>query len=399
MSDLYLDEIEKLKYYRERITDRLLKQGVAADKERVAKQLATIDAKISLFSQSFIRSGSQFDTTRFNEQKQDIYRDLLILYKILYYLANERVEKTQAKIRYGLDDLRIQVKNFQHIVDSQTLSIYGNTIFRQANNFKQEYKDGQIIIDLGPITVPSGSYLAPIIIADEINLEDAVFIFTDENGYELRTAPYNYNKTYTKILGNYRIDTYSYDFADKSFGKELISIGKDLVPTDQYNLFLNKNKIKILDLKTNRTTYIRKTPEIYYRAIGPEEISFYVYGASIIQLPVMGTLEYANIKDNELISPAQRQKIVLRGKDFSFDIHTDGLVFSEKTEAIQHKNQLSVVHGYEDITDYMVEDISYGDDIKFSDVKIVVDNAAHPFFDIDYVIIKQAQISELEDRE
>ena len=399
MSDLYLDEIEKIKYYRERITDRLLKQGIAADKERVSKQLSTIDTKIALFSQSFIRSGSQFDTEKFNEQKQDIYRDLLILYKILYYLANERVEKTRARIRYGLDDLRIRVKEFQHIVDTQTLSIYGNTIFRQANNFKQEYKDGQIIIDLGPITVPSGSYLAPMIIADEINLEDAVFIFTDADGNELRTAPYNYTKTYTKVLGNYRLDTYSYDFADKSFGKELISIGKELVPTDQYNLFLNKDKIKVFNLDTNKTSYIDKTPEIYYKANGLEEISFYVYGASLIQLPVMGTLEYANIKDNELTSPAQRQKIVLRGQNFSFDIRTDGIVYADKAEAIQHKNQLSVVHGYENITDYMVEDISYGDDIQFSNVKIIVDNATHPFFDIEYIIIKQAQISELEDRE
>ena len=397
MSDLYLDEIEKIKFYKERIAEKLLSYGIVANKERIQKELDEIDLKLAIFSQAYIQSGSQFSVDTFNAQKQDIYQDLVILYKLVYHLAEDRIEKTRTRIRYELDDLRNRVKEFQYLVDAQTVSVYGKTVFHQACDFVQEYQDGQVIIDLGPVTVSSGAYLAPMLSSDEINIEDVTFVFTEADSAEIRSAAYNYGKNYVKILGNYQLSMQTYTCQDKVFGKELIPAGEGLSEENRYNLFLNQNQILVRDLDGYGSGYKNKMPELYYTADGREEISFYVYGASKIQFAVMGELEYKNFVGDEIISPKQRQKIILRGNHFSFDIKTDGIVYADKISAKVQNDQLSIDQNFENITDYTVENVQYGDDVTFDDVKVIIDNAQHTFYDIKYIVIKQARISELED--
>lgn len=399
MSDLYLDEIEKIKFYKQRITDQLLSYGIIANKEQVQKRLSEIDLKLAVFSQAYIQSGSSFSVDTFNKQKQDIYEDLTILYMLLYRLAQDRVEKARIRLRYGLDDLRTKVGRFQYLVDAQTVSVYGETVFHQASDFVQEYVNGQVIVDLGPVTVSSGTYLAPMIASDELNIEDVSFIFVNADDSEIKASAYNYAKNYVKVLGNYQLSMQTFQNQDKTFGTNLIPAGENLSPEDRYNLFLNQDQIRVRSLENTEFGYKTKTPEIYYTANEREEISFYVYGASRIQLASVGEIEYKNFAGDEIIAPKQRQKIILRGGHFSFDIKTDGIIYADKISAQVQNGQLKIDQDFENIEDYTVENIKYGEDVTFSDVKIVIDNATHTFYDIKYVVIKQARISELEDIE
>ena len=43
MSDLYLDEIEKIKYYKDIITEELLSRGTAVNKEKLQERLDDIE--------------------------------------------------------------------------------------------------------------------------------------------------------------------------------------------------------------------------------------------------------------------------------------------------------------------------------------------------------------------
>ena len=399
MSNLYLDEIEKIKFYKQRISDKLIAYGMAANKEQVQQELDAIDLKLAIFSQAYINSGSQFSVQELNQQKEDIYQDLVILYRLLYHLAEERVEKARIRIRYLLDDLRTEANQFQYLVDAQTVSVYGKTVFNQANNFNQEYKDGQVIIDLGPVTVSSGSYLAPIFVSNEVDPEDVTFVFINEDNDEIRTDAYNYAKNYMKVTGNYQLSTTYYTYQDKIFGKGLIATDKEANTECQYNLFLNRDQILVKDLDNPKIFYKKKEPELYYTTAKREEVSFYVYGASYIQLHQIGNIEYKNFTGSEILTPKQRQKIVLRGEKFSFDIKTDGTIYAEKVQASVQNGQLQIAQNFENITDYTIETINYGEDIVFSDVKIIIDKAIHALYDIKYVLIKQARISELEDME
>ena len=48
------------------------------------------------------------------------------------------------------------------------MSIYGNTIYYETNGFKQYYLNGRVYIDLGPMSIPSGSTLACLLDSDEV---------------------------------------------------------------------------------------------------------------------------------------------------------------------------------------------------------------------------------------
>ena len=50
-------------------------------------------------------------------------------------------------------------------------------------------------------------------------------------------------------------------------------------------------------------------------------------------------------------------------------------------------------------TNYTIENIIYGDNWVYNNVDVIISNAPTAFYDINYIIIKQAQITELEDRE
>ena len=52
--------------------------------------------------------------------------------------------------------------------------------------------------------------------------------------------------------------------------------------------------------------------------------------------------------------------------------------------------------GYNGISDFLLEEIAYGKDVTFDNVRIVAKKATVTFHDINYVAIKQCQISELD---
>ena len=393
MSDLYLDEIEKIKYFKEKLFDKYVRQGVALNKEKIQDQLDRIDTKLAIFSQAYIQSGSEFDADTFNEQKRDIYRDLLVLYTVLYKLVKERVNKAEERVRVSLEDLEAKAKRFRFLTDTESVAIYGKPIFHQVSGFNQSYQNGQVHIDIGPLDVASGSYLACLLQCAEVEPSQITFQFDADNV----VSTYQYDSQMLKVTGNYKIDTTFYENEETIFGKELIELDETVSPQNTYQFFLNKDQIKTHNLTNATSSYVTFTPGIFYQTAGAEEIIFYVYGASYIAFDLVGETAYTNFSGQEIKTPRYRQKIVIKteGK-FSFDIRTDGTIFAEKVDSVIQDDRLKLMGNYENIADYMVETISYGEDVHFDDVKIIVDDVTDTLLDIDYIVIKQTQVTELD---
>lgn len=394
MSDLYLDEIEKIKFYKQRLVSEYLKEGVPVNKEKIQERLDNIDVKLAIFSQGYIKSGETFSVEKFNEQKQDIYRDLTILYYILYELVKKRITTAEARIDFSLNALLTEAKQFQYLVDSQAVSVYGKTVFHQASDFNQEYKNGQVIISLGSVTVSPGSYLACLFQCNELDISQVSFRFDDNT----IASPYTYNYQYLPILNNYSTEIKSYDTNDKIVGKNLIEMQEEADTNHEYNILLNHNQISIHYLDGIREfKYANKIKQTYYQCPERSEIIFYVYGASYIKFDTIGEIEYANFSDNQIMVPKQRQKIIIKARaGFSFDIDTDGEIYAELAHAEVFNGKLKLAKNYENITDYAIEIITYGEDVVFDDVKVIIDNATSTFYDINYIAIKQTRIMELE---
>ena len=72
-----------------------------------------------------------------------------------------------------------KAKKYKNKTALETLSVYGNTIYFATNGFNQQYKDGQVEISLGRLSIPSGSYIVCICDCDEVEPENIVFEFND----------------------------------------------------------------------------------------------------------------------------------------------------------------------------------------------------------------------------
>lgn len=389
---LYLDEIEKMAYYKQKIIDLYLDKGFVIDKNKLQSKLDQIDMKLSIFRDRYVANGETMDIEKFNEQKHDIYIDLCILYRVAYKIAEERLASLQHHIDCELQAIGEKAKEYSNRNQLETLSIYGDSIYFATNGFKQEYKDGEVTINLGPIKVPSGSYLACILDCDETDPEDVLFVFDEK----LQAADYNYTKRYIKVLGNYNIRTETINKSEESltaFTMETVNIN----PNSTYNVYAGENKVKIYQNDSHISKYIDKVPNISLVADTDCDISFYVYGASFIRFNHNSRVVYKSFAGYEITSPKYRQKILMSVKaGFLLDVATDGIIYADKQRCIVGENMLVCPTGYENIYDFMVEEIAYGEDVVFDNVKVVAKNATATFFDVNYIAIKQAQISELD---
>lgn len=385
---LYSDEIKKIEYYKQRIIDRYLSQGQIIDKLKLQSYINTIDTKLSVFRQGFIENGEVLDLDKFNQQKAALYQDLKILYELVFELANERLTTAEAYIKCSMAELNELAKKYRYKTALESLSIYGNTIYYKTNGFIQYYDSGRVYIELGPISIPSGSIVACLLDSNECDHKDVAFKFDDNT----QIADYLNNKSYLFIEGNYKINTYDIKSEINYNESFKIPVETEIKENTQYNLLAGEDYIKIKYFDTGEIEYIKKTLDIPITVNRDAEISFYTYNATYFELDMNTTPEYKNFEGNSIISPKQRQKVLIKiNSGFTFDLATDGRLFADISNCIINNQELYSSVNYPNIDSYTVEEIEYGDPINFSNVQVIVNNADTTFYDINYIAIKQAQ--------
>lgn len=387
----YLEELEKKNYFKNYLVNEYLEKGTLIDKIKLEEKLAAIDTKLAVFSQGYIEEGELLNIEKFNDQKHDLYVDLSILYKTLYRLAQERLSSVESRINTELTELNEAAKYYRNREKLATLEIDGNDLYYETNSFSQEYKDGQVVINLGQVSVPPGSYIACLFDSDEIDSENVFFRF-DEN---TQIADYIAGGKYLTVIGNYTINTKKKE--KKEGATSSFTLGDVPQQNAIYNIFAGENKIRVKYEELANIEYIDKEERIPLKLSKDGEISFYVYGASTIRFSYRGETEYKSFTGYEISSPKYRQKITINAKaGFELDIATDGVIYADKQSCIIDEESIICPVGYNGIDDFLLEEIEYGDDVVFDDVKIIIRNADTTFYNINYVAIKQCHITELD---
>jgi hypothetical protein len=393
MSNLYLDQIKKIEVYKKRIVDQYLQEGRIIDKLQLQKKIDEIDTKVAVFKQGFIENGETLDLEKFNEQKQDIYEDLKILYKIIFELGQNKLSKVEARIKSELNELTFLANKYKYKNALETMSIYGNTIFYQSSGFDQSYINGQVEINLGEIAIPSGSYVTCLLNSEEVDPKNVYFDFNGQ-----RISDYMFNKNHLRIPGNYSLE--SYDFKVEEANSTVFPINVEniqLNKKNQYNLFAGENLLRIDYPNIGGYEYVEKNPNQPFVADQDCVISFFVYGSSQISITTNSKYEYKNYDESIIDTPKYRQKILIKARvGFTFDMITDGRVFSSMSACEISEDNLYSTKQYNNISDFMLEEIKYGEDVRIPNIKVIIKNAQSEFFDINYIAIKQTQISEVD---
>ena len=387
----YLEELEKKNYFKNYLVNEYLEKGTLIDKAKLEEKLAAIDTKLAVFSQGYIEEGELLNLEKFNDQKHDLYVDIYILYKTLYRLAQERLSSIESRINTELTELNEAAKYYKNREKLATLELDGNALYYETNGFDQEYKDGQVIINLSQVSIPSGSYIACLFNSDEVDPEKVFFRFDDNT----QVADYIAGGKYLTVIGNYTINTKKIE--KKEGATSSFTLGDVPQQNAIYNIFAGENKIRVKYEELANIEYIDKEERIPFKLAKDGEVSFYVYGASTIRFSYRGEAEYKSFTDYEISSPKYRQKITINAKaGFELDIATDGVIYADKQSCVIDEENIICPVGYNGIDDFLLEEIEYGDDVVFDNAKVIIRNADTTFYDINYIAIKQCQISELE---
>lgn len=391
---MYKDEIEKIKYYVKKIIDLEAMNGKVLSSDEINKAIDEIDTRLAIFKQAFIDTGETLDLEKFNEQKVDIYEDLKILYRLVYETAEKRMMLLEDKIKYQLEEMYAETNKYKQRNQIETLSIYGKTLFFQTSGFNQMYENGNIVIRLGELDIPAGSYIACLLNCPEADSKDIYFQFDDK----LKTTDFRANRSFLKIQGSYEINTHMYK-SNELYSKGFeVPVSVNPKKTNTYTLYAGENKIKVFYPQYGRTTYYEKKPGIAFKADEDCEISFYVYGSTSINFDMTSEkCLYKSFNEDLINAPKHREKIVIRCESgFILDFVTDGKIFADKGRCYIKEDKIYSEGGFSELNSYLLEEIAYGPDVHFNDVKIIIKNAKELFYDIESVAIKFAQISELD---
>ena len=391
---VYIDQAEKKSYYQDRIVNEYLENGRIIDKEKLEEKLLSEDTKLSIFNQEYIEEGELLDTDKFNRQNRDLACDLAILYRTLYRILDTKIANIEEKIECRLAELDRAAKEYKNKAALDSIGAGGNTIYFASSGFKQRYENGRVIIELGQVAVPSGSYIACIFKSDEAQADETVFRFSED----MQIRNYLADKEYLKIPGNYKINTQKITVAGADSSS--FSLGIEPETNSFYYIYPGENKLKVTYDGSGAVDYIEKTDRVPFRLERDGLISFYVYNASYLYISTQGEASYKSFEGYEIEAPKKRQKIEMRAEaGFEFDIATDGTIYSDFKEARIEDNKILCPSGQNGIEDYMVETIAYGEDIVFENVEVIVESKDTTFLDIDYIAIKQRSISDLEGEE
>ena len=361
----YIDEIEKISYYKERIMQEMSSMGVYPDTIAVNERIEDFDARLALFRHRYISSGDTFNAGQFNDDFKLIAEDLKIIYKLVYQLAIKEFKELKEYAEGHVAELEAMSKKYEYKtkfeIDSTSL---GNTAFFQAGGFDITMDNTTAHIDLGSIDVSSGAKLACIFDADNIDPKDVVFSFDGHN-----CSPYSLNRDFLTVPGEIQKQTYEYtvpedetinashimnipEFKPSAKNKYVIYAGCDQIATDfDYYDKLEGTPIELADAG---------------------RITFYVLNGSFINFDFNKEPLSQNFTGTSVTNLSKHQKITMEySSGFAFDFTTDGTVYATRGEGVVREGKLYYPNG-DQVRDFHVEEYLMANKTTFEDVTVTV---------------------------
>jgi len=386
---LYQDQIKKLAYYRSRIIQDLARKGVYPDDNKIKARLNDIDTMLGVFQYMNIGAGDTFDTAKFNEDFERIYRDLKILYELAYEISVQEYNELKVYCETHLNELQNMASNYQYKTKFELDSTYlGSTVFFQSAGFNSAISNGIATIELGDIQVEEQSKLACIF--DNIDPRNIVFTFVDSDGVNHNCSPYDYNQDFFTVPGTLKKNTYEVSLPNSSVKTQFIctpsAIAGNVNHDNKYILFGGKGFVQ--------TGYYNKG---YFKKVSGVPISieqsavqFYILGGTYINFDFSTMPDNKNFEGIGITDMPEYQKIVIEHSgSLTFDFITNGTIY-----ATRHNGKILNGEIYypvaEQVRDVLVEEYTVGDKVPYN-VKVT----AGPFLSGDIPVINTIAIKQL----
>lgn len=363
---MYLDEIEKLQYLRDRVASTLVAQEVFPDRTAIDKRLADIDTKLALFQYVPVKENDKLDVAKLNNDFMAIYQDLLILYKLVYYFISVKFNRTKSYVDTHLAELEAYADRYSRKAEFETSNVtVGKTVFFQGNGFRPQTANFKTTLDLGKVKVSKGSRVTFHIKGKDFNKEDVVFKLDD-----MRCSDYSVNHDFLEIPGGASRTTVQCNVPedinrDTTF--PLTSPGFTPIINNKYVVYGGQNKI--CSTTGNQETFYTKDVN---NGITLKErrgrVSFYVLGGTYIDFDFSQAPISQNFVGHNVQGLKERQLITFEydGSNFSFNFITDGTVYAVRRRGAVKGDTLYYPKADNDIYDFLIEEYSSKDTAEYN---------------------------------
>lgn len=331
-------EIEKIKYYKEKISQELVKTGIHVDNDAINKRLEAINTSLAIFQYKDVQEKTQFNVDKFNTDFECIYADLEILYKLVYKYCIDEYEKIKAYAENHLTSLEAIARKYELKTKFETGSTsLGETIFFQISGFDKDISNEVTKIDLGSVQVTPASKIVCMIDAD--NVDDSQVIF---NIGGQTCLPYSFNHDYITVPGERKTCIYNYTVNDNIDAAVMRVMNIDSFTPSQNNtyfIFAGENmiknssgsSIKLIDL-SNKTSISCSSPSLTNKA---GKVTFYVKNGSYIKFDFAYKPNYTNFSGTYIDNLKNVEFIEIDYTNIiTFNVLTDGKIYADKKNGI-----------------------------------------------------------------
>jgi hypothetical protein len=395
---MYKDIESKILFHKERIIKEFIKHGVYPDDKMIQEKLNSIDTSLCLLQHDKAISGQEFNTVAYNNMINMLYKDLELLYKLLYDITVKEYITLKAFTDTHLDELESMVKKYNIKAEQEANSTsLGKTIFFKHNDFNLQIKDNITVIDLGNIEVNKGSRVSCFMNANNIEPEKVIFGFKhDANQDTLYTAAYNYNQDSLVIPGELQRTSYATTIDKTQIINGPIEMnlnGNKAVENNSYIILGGKNKILVKAFDNYSSQFVMEKPTRLDMASFDNRsyIDFYVVGGNKITFRFNKKPISANfpIDDYKVTNLKHIHHFFIEcDAGFSFDFELDtGDVYAIKENGIIDDSKLYFSRSV-DVYDFYVEEYKTGEpDTYYAFAKVINDNDDP--IDIESIYIKE----------
>lgn len=374
---IYQDTILKASYYREYIIQNFIKNGTKLDNGLISDKLKEIDMYLSIYKNNNVNTNSNFDIKKFNKDMYMIYKDLVILYTILYNTSLEDYNSLEAFANSYTNDLLTKANSCKSKANvAASITALGKTLSVITNKeLNDSYKEsGTYVLRLGSISTMSSNKLAFVIEGENLTLSEVTLKLIDSTGNKMACTPYAFNNDTITIPGTKKHKCYiaTQNNDEISSGKVLMSV-KDFVPKDSctYDIYAGQNKMKFKNTNLSENKYLDYLNATDFLTTYNGNYSFYIYNDNSNNNEIKTS--FSSSKPFSWCNFIQTNTEALNNKEFiSFDcadrivlnFSTNGKIFCEKEEGlISGSNLYYPIKTY--LTDfYIVENIP-GDTIEY----------------------------------
>lgn len=391
----YIDELLKIKYFKEVITKNLIRAGVNPGQGAVKERLDNIDKNLALYKFKKNTPGKKFDMNRFNEDMTSIHEDLKILYIILKELSVKEYEYIKAYSDAHIKELERLSANYRARSEMEISSTsLGETIFFQGSGFETFTKDAILYINLGEIKVKEGSMIAGLFHAEGIKADHVLFGFKKDSEI-IYVSPHNYLQDMLRVPGEPQINTYMFKMEEDQIvrGSFKITPEKLIVNREKkYKILGAKDSISIA--RNGVTHIIKKEKDNSFQAHPGETVRFYIYNAKNISFRFTSSPSIKSFEGSSIEKPKRYHEIKMEfDKESAFEIDTDGEIYAIKADGLIDEEDL-MFPGNTAARDFIIDEISEGKEVTYEAFAKIIDYPGR-YLELASIAIKELNATEV----